>query len=407
MKVFISHAFGGADEPLANALKEDLGAAGIGGYLAERTPRYDLPISDKIRREINESDWLVAVITGRSHASASVHEEVGYALGRGVKVALMVEEGVEVAGVFTYGREYAKFSVPKFGEHSSRMAKFIAGFPCPVPPRPAIRDATKRFLEGRNVLSSSPDNFAVNEHFCHLHSLLPDDEKPAVLFTACPHDLDGNADVTAPEFAEWVEATASVEVDGQQVRVPGLEPHVDIGRMLAIDWSPRAPPGRNILTYRVFQSNGLFEFGTSHLFFTRNNRGNMEMHLCYLVGEFWSFLAQARLFYRKIGLDSPFTAFVSVRNSDCFHLGNYGDEALRPPSRRSVPSGRYSPATHRRNISLRHAFGPARKATDEEIARAARDTARKVCNAYGETTPRCYDEGGSFSWKLWSIVARS
>ena len=27
MKVFISHAFGGDDEPLANALKEDLGAA--------------------------------------------------------------------------------------------------------------------------------------------------------------------------------------------------------------------------------------------------------------------------------------------------------------------------------------------------------------------------------------------
>lgn len=407
MKVFISHAFGGADEPLANTLKEDLGAAGIDGYLAERAPRYDLPISDKIRREINESDWLVAVITRRSHASASVHEEVGYALGRGVRVALMVEEGVEAAGVFTYGREYARFSVPKFGEHSRRMAKFIADSPRQRPPRLAIRKATEIFLQGRNVLSASPDNFAANEHYRHLHSPLPDGEKPAALFTACPNDLVGNADVTAPEFVEWVEATASVEVDGRQVRVPGLEPHVDIGRLLAIGWSPRAPSGRNILTYREFQSNGLFEFGTSHLFFDRNGRGNMEMHLCYMVGEFWSFLAQAMLFYRKTGLDSPFTAFVSVKNSDRLRLGNYGDEVLRRLSRRSVPSDRYSPATHRRNIPLRHAFGPAREATDEEIALAAKEMAKQVCNAYGETTPRCYNEDGSFSWDLWSTVARN
>ena len=407
MKVFITHAFGGDDEPLANTLKKDLGAAGIDGYLAERTPRYDLPISDKIRREINESDWLVAVITGRSHASASVHEEVGYALGRGVRVALMVEEGVEAAGVFTYGREYARFSVPKFGEHSRRMATFIADSPPPPPPRPTIREATKRFLQGRNVLSASPDNFAVNEYFRHLHSPLPDDEKPAALFMACPNDLDGNADVTAPEFVEWVKATASVEVDGRQVRVPGLEPHVDIGMLLAIDQSPRAPSNRNVLTYREFQSNGFFEFGTSHLFFDRNNRGNMEMHLCYMVGEFWSFLAQARLFYRKTGLDSPFTAFVSIKNSDRLSLGNYGDEVLRLPSRRSVPSDRYSPVTHRKNIPFWHAFGPACEATDEEIARAAKEMAKQVCNAYGETIPRCYNEDGSFSWDLWSTVARN
>ena len=349
MKAFISHALGGDDEPLANALKEDLGEAGITGYLAEKTQRYDLPISDKIKQEIDESNWLVAVITERSHASASVHEEIGYALRRGIRVALMVEEGVEAAGVFTYGREYARFSVPKFGEHSRRMATFIADSPRQQPPRPAIRDATKRFLQGRNVLSANPDNFAANEHYRHLFSPVPDDtKKPAALFTACPNDLVGNADVAAPEFAEWVEATASVEAGSRQVRVPGLEPHVDTGMLLAIDQSPRAPPGRNILTYRVFQSNGLFEFGTSRFFFDRNGRGNMEMHLCYTVGEFWSFLAQARLFYRKTGLDSPFTAFVSVRNSDRLRPGNYGDEALRP----TAPLGRCVPPAGARGGSL-------------------------------------------------------
>ena len=92
MKVFISHAFGRDDEALAGVLKEDLDAAGLDGYMAERAPRYDLLLSVKIRQEIDDSGCLVAIITKRSQASASVHEEIGYALGRGVEVALMVEE---------------------------------------------------------------------------------------------------------------------------------------------------------------------------------------------------------------------------------------------------------------------------------------------------------------------------
>ena len=270
--------------------------------------------------------------------------------------------------------------------------------------RHRLGEAARGLLEGRGILSADSDSFAQNEHFPHLFSPVPDDgEKPAALFTACPHDLENDADVTAPEFAEWVGATAGVEVDGRRVRVLGLEPHVDIGRLLAIDLSPRAPFRRSILAYREFQSSGFFEFGMSHLFFTRNDRGARELHLCYMVGEFWAFLAQTRLFYRRIGLDAPFTALLSVKNSDRLRLGNYGAEALRPSSHRNV----HSPVTHRRNISLQYGFKSVSEATDEEIARAARKAAREVCNAYGETTPRCYGGDGSFSWRLWGTVARN
>ena len=403
MKAFISHAFGGAGEQLASTLKEDLAAAGHDGYMAERTPRYDLPIGGKIRREIEDSGCLVAIITERSHASASVHEEIGYALGKGVKVALMVEEGVEAAGVLAYGREYKRFRASEFGGPSREMAEFVSSLP-PSSPRPdTIDGAAKEFLEKRHLFDADSDSFAQNEHFHHLFSPVPDDgEKPAALFTACPHDLENDADVTAPEFAEWVGAAAGVEVDGRRVRVLGLEPYVDIGRLLAIDLSPRAPPRRDVLAYREFQSSGFFEYGTSHLFFTRNDRGARELHLCYMVGEFWAFLAQTRLFYRRIGLDSPFTVFLSIKNSDRLRLSNYGDDALRT----SPDRGTYLPVTHRRNISLQYTFKSVSDATDEEIARAAKRAAKEVCNAYGETTPRCYGEDGSFSWNLWGTAAR-
>ena len=407
MKVFISHAFGGADEPLANTLKDDLAAAGIDGYLAEKTPRYDLPISDKIRQEIDASDWLVAVITGRSHASASVHEEIGYAFGKDVRVALMVEEGVETAGVFAYGREYERFRAPEFGKHSRKMARHVASSPRPAPRRLPVDEGVDALLESRNILSDESPSFAQNEYFSHLHSPLPDNKKPVVLFTSCPNHMGGNADVAAQKFKGWVESTSSVTVDGQQARILGFKTRVDIGRLVAVELHPRAPAVKTALAYREFRSTGFFEFGTSCLFFDRNSRGKMEMHLCYMVGEFWSFLAQARLFYLTTGLDFPFAAIMSIRNSDLVHLGNYGDEVLPRRLGGRLAAGPSISPTHRKNISLRYDFKSVRGATDEEIARAAKEMAKQVCNAYGETTPRCYNEDGSFSWGLWHCVARN
>ena len=407
MKVFISHAFGGGDEVLAGAFKDGLEEADIDGYLAEKTQRHDLMLSDKIRQEIDESDWLVAIITKQSYASASVHEEIGYALGKGVRVALMVEEGVKKNGVLVHGREYEVFTVPEFATHSRKMIKSISNSPRAAPFHYTIREATKGFLEGRNILSVKTSNFAVNEQFPHLHSPLSDDEKPVVLFTACPHDLRNNVDVTAPEFVEWVGATTGVTVDGRQTRVQGLDPNVDIGRLLAIDEHPSAHPRIRVRAYREFLSTGFFEFGTSYLFFDRNKRGQIEMHLCYIVGEFWSFLVQARLFYRKTGLDLPFSVFASIKNSDRLRLGNYGNEVMRPSQYGRSSSNPRAPSTHHKNILLHYPFKSAREASDGEIARAARDAAKRVCNAYGETTPRCYNEDGSFSWALWDFVARN
>ena len=330
MKVFISHAFGGGDEPLAGALKEDLAAAGLEGYLAEKTPRYDLPISDKIRQEIEESGWLVAIITGRSHASASVHEEIGYALGRDVKVALMVEEGVEAAGVFAYGREYERFTVPRFGEHSRKVARSIANSPRPPPrPHPLGEDA-RGLLRGRKILSPEASDFAQNEMLASLYNgPLGDDEKPAFVFTAVPHN-PGDYAVTTDEFAGWVESVRRLEVQGHRIPVRETEQEIDIGALRVVKRQPGANPGRDLLSYREFQSSGLFEYGTSHVFLGRNNAGQLSLRLPHMVGEFWGFVAYARSLYRKIGMQGRFTVLLSIRNSSGLALRDYGDEAAKP-----------------------------------------------------------------------------
>lgn len=407
MKVFISHAFGGADEPLANTLKEDLGAAGIDGYLAEKTPRYDLPIGDKIRQEIDESDWLVAVITGRSHASASVHEEVGYALGRGVKVALMVEEGVAAAGVFAYGREYARFTVLEFAERSRTMARFIADTPRPAPRPDPVDEAARRLLEGRRILSAEAADFAQNDHYGRLYNgAVPDDKKPAFLFTALPHNLGEYADVTTAEFGEWVESARHLEAQGHRIPVRETERKIDIGTLQVVQRHSPANIGKEVLTYREFQNNGFLEYGTSHSFLGRNDQAELSMYLWYMVVEFWGFITYARSFYRKIGMKGRFTVMLSIKNSSDLALVNIGDEAADSSwthISRLLPAPK-SPRTARRNIQVSQALAPADALRDEEIADAARHAAKTVCNAYGVSAPKCYDDDGRFAWKLWGRV---
>ena len=406
MKVFISHAFGGDDEPLAGTLKKDLAATGITGYLAEKTQRYDLLISDKIRQEIDESDWLVAIITKRSHASASVHEEIGYALGRGVRVALMVEEGIEKNGVLVHGREHEVFSVPKFGEHSRKMARFIAGSSRPAPrPPPSLGEAATALLESRNILSAESADFAQNARFAGLYNeLLADDEKPTFLFTAIPHDL-GDYDVTTDEFAGWVGSVKHLEVQGRRIPVREAEQKVDI-RTLRVVKRYGARRDKDVLTYRGFLSSGLFEYGTSYLFLSQNDAGKMFLYLPYMVGEFWGFVTYARSFYRKIGMKGRFTVLLSIRNSSGLALGNYGDDAANPVRMHAnmpVPAPR-APLTGRRNIQISHTFASADGLGDEEIAGAVQKAARTTCNAYGVSAPKCYDSDGRFAWKLWRRI---
>ena len=407
MKVFISHAFGGEDERFGNTLKEDLAAAGMDGYMAEKTPQYNLLIADKIRRAIDESKWLVAIITERGQASASVHEEIGYALGKGVEVVLMLKKDVEESGVLVHGREPLVFTPGEFQGSSLEAVEFIKNAPAPRPKSHFSEDAM-RLLASRNIASEGSPLFAQNKYFARLHSPLSDAEKPVALFTACPHQLTDGVDVTSEDFVDWSELITDIEVDGQQVAVPGFDHYIDIGTLYVAEKYASAPRNRNILMYREVQSNGLCELGTSHIFFGGDNMKRTMIHLCYMIGEFWAFLAYARKFYKKIGLDAPLTVLLSIKNCHKLVLGNFGDnDKNRRILTRSQLQLEYEDHTiNRRNIQLRYTFASASEMTNESIAAAAKKAAKDVCNAYGETTPNCYDIAGKFSWKLWKIVSR-
>lgn len=75
MKAFITHALGGEAESFAATLKDDLRAPGTKGYMAEKAQRDGLVIHDRIRQEIKESEWLVAIVTLRREIESGMRPD--------------------------------------------------------------------------------------------------------------------------------------------------------------------------------------------------------------------------------------------------------------------------------------------------------------------------------------------
>lgn len=128
MKVFISHKFVTNDKELASTLKSILREKEILGYLAENKKEYALQIDEKIQNEIRKSQFLIAVITSESLNSASVNQEIGFALGHGVPVAIMIEKGLIPEGVFTKGRDTEEFTRKNFATHCENITQYVLDY---------------------------------------------------------------------------------------------------------------------------------------------------------------------------------------------------------------------------------------------------------------------------------------
>ena len=124
IRVFISHKFVESDQILAEKLRKKLNECNIYGYNASRNREYDLVFGEKIKQEINNSDYLIAIITKNSQNAPSVHQEIGYALGVRVPVRLMVEEN-EAKGVLVEGKDIEKFSRTKFDSNLGNIIQDI------------------------------------------------------------------------------------------------------------------------------------------------------------------------------------------------------------------------------------------------------------------------------------------
>jgi hypothetical protein len=124
MKVFISHTFSEQDKMLSSTLKNALEKNGIDGYEAENQKKYDELIRNKIIEEIKSSDHMVAILTKQASDSASVNQELGYALREGISPIIMLENNA-TQGVLTFGIDPEEFTINSFNESCVRVIQHI------------------------------------------------------------------------------------------------------------------------------------------------------------------------------------------------------------------------------------------------------------------------------------------
>ena len=108
LKVFISHST--YDIHIVNVLAKYLNANGIYAYIADRDRQIGKPISQKIRENINNSDYFLVLYTRNSKESAYVNQEIG--LWRNTLKANyiipLVEKGIVPQGLLL-GLEYIEY----------------------------------------------------------------------------------------------------------------------------------------------------------------------------------------------------------------------------------------------------------------------------------------------------------
>lgn len=108
LSVFISHSVGKDENRIVDGLSASLTGAGVPNYMAMHDREPGKRLTDKVRVHIDASKVLVALLTPKGDQASWVHDEIGYALGRGLRVVAFLEKGLKLDGMHE-GAEYVSF----------------------------------------------------------------------------------------------------------------------------------------------------------------------------------------------------------------------------------------------------------------------------------------------------------
>lgn len=107
MKVFISHSL--EDRNIISALKINLALANIQAYIPEEDYQQGPDIWEKVKRNIDDSNVVIAILTRDGSRYSYVDQEIGYASSNHKQIIPIVEDDVKPVGALE-GMEYIRFN---------------------------------------------------------------------------------------------------------------------------------------------------------------------------------------------------------------------------------------------------------------------------------------------------------
>lgn len=408
MKVFISHTFKKQDKELAQELKRQLTKDDIDGYLAEERQDYVLLIGDKIKEHIASSDYLVAIITEHGLKSASVHEEIGYALGKEISVLLMVKKNLKEEGVLIHGKEIEYFT-ENFEIHCTKIIKYMQEHGVQNKTTTVSKKSINEFLSKRNLLDPDSVEFAKNADseslWNEVDERLTPNGIPCIIFSSCPTTTKDRLNANGKKFDKWMEQNKRIKIDGHDMTLFRGEKYHDLD-FIRYEYKMH----NEKTTYSKFYDSGFFEHGVSLPLIreiqSQSGTRYASLQLGGLTGLLWAFLQFCKLFYTEIEMNERFDVLLSIRNSQDLMLAGFGGssrDGVCWAEPHSMNWNAEKPRTTISSIQLK-LEDLTTTMTDESIKLKTRKISDKISNAYGLQSSFCYNHDGSFPWE--SVIAR-
>lgn len=135
LQIFISHS--SKDRQAVEGIRRQLEAMNVTPWMFEYDVRPGEYVAHKVEGELDKSAAVVVLLTKAGAASPSVHQEVGYARGKGILVIPLVERGVTAHDLgLLNGLEYVAFdsAAPQdaLTQLTSRVHKLVEAQRIPV-----------------------------------------------------------------------------------------------------------------------------------------------------------------------------------------------------------------------------------------------------------------------------------
>lgn len=400
MKVFISHSF--KDEELASTLKKVLEEKDIQAYMAQRVKEYELLISDKIRKEIDASDYVVAIVTKHTRESASVNQELGYAQGKGVPRIAMIENEAKV-GVLLHGMDSEAFTMEGFDQACVNVRNYLIEKGFRLKSKGITSD---EFFDSRSMKDISSLGFGNNISSTKLYNSVENfiPSKPMVLFSISPKFLLEGIKITSPEFKDWLFQYDTIEIKNHKtVLLPSHTPEVRLGSTTYYN-----DVGGKITKYLELQENGFIEQGFTNPLIYGVHEGEFKhpiLHICWTTGAFWAFVTFCKKYYDHINYTGELEIRLSISNSDKLTLIGFGGTIKAEKWAEPFHSfwwNRPIPRTDYPHIMLKKGILSKDILSETFIEALVHDFSDKIANAYGLEFAMCYNEDDSFNFEMFS-----
>lgn len=123
-KIFISHS--SYDKYWVDWIANNAKNFGIEPYLYEYDIQPGKSVSEKVKKEIRNSDAFVVLITANSQYSSYMQQEIGVAEGLGKRIIPLVQPGISDSVLaMLKGREYIPFDFNNPNEAVSKLLAYL------------------------------------------------------------------------------------------------------------------------------------------------------------------------------------------------------------------------------------------------------------------------------------------